>query len=137
MNILCKSGKGMRYRISCTLNTTHCQIGHPCCQFGHPCCQFNSFKLIDFLIILELKGHGFYFFYHFFSCGTISKYFRGGEPKYIYLRANLNFCGSIPVFFFFFLIWGGDCRSVPVDPNVLVHANSQYKKTFKLINKTK
>ena len=46
--------------------------------------QFNSFKLIDFLIILELKGHGFYFFYHFFSCGTISKYFRGGELIYIF-----------------------------------------------------
>ena len=64
--------------------------------------QFNSFKLIDFLIILELKGPGFYFIFLFFiSCGSISKYFRGGEPKYIYLRANLNFCGSIPVFFFF------------------------------------
>ena len=47
--------------------------------------QFNSFKLIDFLIILELKGHGFYFIYSFFfPCGSISKYFRGGELIYIF-----------------------------------------------------
>ena len=73
--------------------------------------QFNSFKLINFLIILELKGHGFYFIYSFFSCGSIYKYIRGGEPKYIYLRANLNFCGSIPVFFFF---------SFSVGPSLLI-----------------
>ena len=58
--------------------------------------QFNSFKLKDFPIILELKGHRFYFIY--FPCESISNYFRGGEPYiyiYINIRVNFNFSNYI------------------------------------------